>query len=83
MSINKTQEIMEMMVTLHNEHSYLAAAAKKSERLSDSYTHRTIARDLLFIINEIADGQLVDIKYEHRFVERAGIEYYAIEAEWA
>jgi len=83
MTNDKTREILETLVTMHNEHSYLASAAKKSDRLSDSYTHRTIARDLRDVINEMVYGELVDIKYVHRSVPRAGIEYDAIEAEWA
>ena len=83
MSINKTKEILDDLITLYNEHSFLAACAKSRDLMSSSHIHRTIARDLLGVINELAWGELVDIKHELRTAVNCGVVYDAIEAEWA
>lgn len=82
MSNDKTREILDMLVKLHNERSFLAAAAAKMDLLAISYTNRTMARDLLDIINELAYGELVDINHVNSHYVN-GVVCDEIIAEWA
>lgn len=83
MGRDKTEKILDDLITLYNENSFLAACAKSRNLMSNSHIHRTIARDLLDVINELAWGELVDIKHELRTAVNCGVRYDAIDAEWA
>lgn len=81
MLYDKKQLIMNRLVTLHNERSFLAAGAEKHDLKAVSYTNRTMARDLLDIIYDLADGELVDINI--KTVIQNNIKYDVVVAEWA
>lgn len=78
----KKRRLMEMLVIRYNMRSYAAAALGKSDLKLASYASREAARDLLEVINVLAEGELVDINHEYRKCAD-GIRYDMITAEWA
>jgi len=82
MTQDKKQRILDMLVIRYNIRSYLSAATEKGNLKLASYANREAARDLIEVINVLAEGELVDIKHERR-TDGNGILFDAIEAEWA
>ena len=82
MTQDKKQRILDMLVIRYNIRSYMAAATDKNDLKLASYANREAARDLLEVINVLAEGELVDINPEYKTCAD-GIQYDMITAEWA
>lgn len=82
MEQDKKRRVLDMLVIRYNIRSYMAAATDNGNLKLASYANREAARDLLEVINVLAEGELVDIHHEYKTCAD-GIKYDMIIAEWA